>query len=483
MTLFPRAIKYATSCAFILGICFAVYVGSFTHRFGFSDDYAVMFAAYHNQLGGILEMNVAGGRPIYALFTMIFVFTPHLSDLVWLRLFSISGIAILSIYIADLLLAVSDLPGSACITAAILISMTPAFQVYSVWAVAAIYPWAALLAAMSFCVLQNNYRNMWKRCVFSLFLLLLSVMTYQPAAMMYWVAAAACWVATHRRVPSLRKLALPTAIMFLALSIDFAASKIIPIIVFNNTHHFARAALISNFGQKAAWFFSQPLTDALNFPSIVRNTRVAAFVALFVAVGMGLFFSARSESSMGKAALAAILVPLSYLPNLIVKEDWASYRTQVALTSLLTLYGLIAVVAYCKLFRLRRILPVIMLLTILLCAWVAHENSMTELVNPQVKEFKIIADYVSEKSNIRHANEIYIVPSIWKESLAPVVRYDEFGILSSSNTWRSVGMIWVILRREHARNVEAIAKARAGTLAQAPEGATVVNLRQALEGH
>lgn len=81
-----------------------VYSGSVNNVFAFSDDYAVIFAAFHNQLNGILEMIVAGGRPIYAIFTMIFHFTPTIYSLIWVRLISISGIAALSIILSNLFL-------------------------------------------------------------------------------------------------------------------------------------------------------------------------------------------------------------------------------------------------------------------------------------------------------------------------------------------------------------------------------------------
>lgn len=460
-----------------------VYFGSITHVFAFSDDYAVIFAAFHHKLDGILEMIVSGGRPIYALFTMLFLLTPTMHSLIWVRLLSISGIAALSIILSKLFLIRSDLPRSVCITSAVLIVLMPSFQVYSIWAVAAIYPWAAFLSALSFYIISKNEIITWRNFFISFFLLILSIMTYQPAAMMYWVGAASVWLATKRRLPSLRNILLPASTMFLALATDFVASKALPIMVFNDSNEFSRTALVSNFYQKSVWFISQALTDALNLPSILGNQNISVFVALFIAVGMGFFFLRRSESKIEKIAISVLLIPLSYLPNLLVREDWSSYRTPVALTSLLTLYGIIALSAYLHLFRLSRIYPIIMLFSLGLCAYIAHKNTMVEFVFPQIKEIKLVSRYLSMKSDLTNAKRIYIVPSSWRNSLAPISRYDEFGIPSSSNAWSPPGMIWLILRREHAPSVKALANATVGPLAQAPKGATIVNFGQALAGH
>ena len=49
-----------------------------------------------------------------------------------------------------------------------------------------------------------------------------------------------------------------------------------------------------------------------------------------------------------RLALAAILLPLTYLPNLLVAENWSTYRTQVALTSLLWFYTAMALIGWLK---------------------------------------------------------------------------------------------------------------------------------------
>lgn len=358
----------------------------------------------------------------------------------------------------------------------------PAFQVYSIWAVAAIYPWAAFFSIMSFYIISNDDIIKWKSFFVSLFLLILSVMTYQPAAMMYWVAAASVWVATQRRLPPIRNIILPTSVMIMALATDFIASKALPIILFNDSNVFSRTALVSNFYKKTAWFVSQPLIDALNLPSILGNPYVSVFVAVFIAVGMGFFFLWRSDSKIGKIVISALLIPLSYMPNLIVQEDWASYRTQVALTSLITLYGIIALYEYIRLFRLIRLLPIIMIGILVICAYISHKNIMLEFVYPQTNEIKLVSRYLSNKKDLANAKHIYIVPSSWKDSLAPISRYDEFGIPSSSNTWSPPGMVWLILRKEHAPSVKALANATVGPLALAPKGTTIVNFVQALKG-
>src|SRR6185503_12512458 len=64
----------------------------------------------------------------------------------------------------------------------------------------------------------------------------------------------------------------------------------------------------------------------------------AALVATVAATGILLRLLERGARPALYAIVALVLIPLTYLPNLVVTESWAAYRTQVALSSLIALY-------------------------------------------------------------------------------------------------------------------------------------------------
>lgn len=464
----------------IISIYLLVYLPVITHNYGFADDYSVTFTAHHHILS-LLYMVVSSGRPVYALFNFVFSLTSDIADFRWVRLASVLGIATLAQIIATFFIEETDLPRSLSISAALLIGLMPAFQVYASWAVCAGYPWAAAIAVFSFCVLHRNQYGGWQVSLTSFILLTLAMMIYQPAAMMYWVIAAAVWVANDRPLPSCNRIVRTVSIMMAALLADFISEKILTHFVFHHYYTLSRTALTTNFMQKISWFISSPMRDSLNFISITASRTVSVIFGAFIFIGFCLFIFRSNNSRIMKAMLSFSLLPMAYLPNLIVDENWASYRTQSALSSLLILYAAVALFAWLRQFRMLRLAPAIALVAILSSAGVARNNVITEFVNPQTKELKLVSRYLKmHLDNLNGAKQIYIVPSHWQESLAPVVRYDEFGMPSSADQWVPKGMVWLLLKSEHEPTAAKLSTAKVGRLSAAPKGSTVIDLAQAI---
>ena len=65
-------------------------------------------------------------------------------------------------------------------------------------------------------------------------------------------------------------------------------------------------------------------------------------------------------------------------------------------------------------------------------------------------------------------------------TLAPVVRYDEFGLPSSSQPWVPQAMAWLILRNRHSRYADLVPSALTVRGGPAPAGCTVIDLGKAL---
>ncbi len=403
-------------------------------------------------------MIVSGGRPLYAILTLFFYFVHNVRDFVYFRAISIIGIISLSIYIYRAILKDSDLPGVLRLTVAILVGLIPSFQVYSVWAVTAFYPWAALLAVFGFRVFNKEELYNFKNFIISTFIITASMMVYQPAAMMFWFAAAASWIPTTR-VFNTKKAIESGFIMSTALLIDFISSKTLPYFVFHSSYELPRASITHNIESKLTWFISQPIIDALNLVSILGSFIVSIVILLIIAPGIILYIFRSNDKKIIKLFFCFLLVFLSYLPNLLVKGDWASYRTQIALTSIFTLYLIIALNYYFSFINSKKQMVVSSIIIIATAIFVSRGNIINEFLIPQKNELSIIKSYISN-FKFMYGNKICIIPSSWKDSLAPFVRYDEFGEPSSANTWTPKPMIWFIMHDNNMPEAQYINNAR-----------------------
>src|SRR5262249_51108983 len=90
---------------------------------------------------------------------------------------------------------------------------------------------------------------------------------------------------------------------------------------------------------KLRWFWNQPLLNAFNLFDLVAKWWLAGPIAALAAIGIVVLHVDRGREALGFLALAIALVPLSYLPNLVIAEDWASYRSLGALSALCMVYA------------------------------------------------------------------------------------------------------------------------------------------------
>ena len=479
MTTYSRIGKYAISYFALLLFFVITYSAVIEAKYAFLDDYAYVFSANHHKLYGLTALLVSQGRPIFAETIHIFTSVSQIGDLRWIRLLSLAGVVALCQLLIVHLRETTTLPLSACIATGILIGLMPSCQVYVSWATMVSFPWAALLAGLSFRALNNGSTSEWNSIAWSLALLICALAQYQPSAMMFFVFAGAAWVTTEK-APSIKAILRAAAVMGTALAIDYAATKLLPIVIYHNYTPYSRTALVTNLCAKASWFLTEVLTDGLNFPFIQGSGIIAIFAAVFIGSGLGILFWRDRSSWVTRSLLAIFLLPLAYLPNLIVQETWAGYRTQIALTSLLALYFVMALAAWLRLLRIDRLTPAFMFAVVLGCAWVARHNVETEFTIPQVRELQLVSAYLRREDNLESAKQVYFVPAPWQDYLAPLVRYDEFGVPSSEAAWTPPGIAWLILSGEHSPGANNLGNALVGPATKAPKGATIVDLDRAL---
>ncbi|MBS0965510.1 hypothetical protein JK165_05250 [Acetobacter okinawensis] len=458
-------------CAYLVFFSI-IYITSLTTIYGFSDDYAYIASA-HTQLPDLMSMMTQGGRPVYAVLSCIYIGVTNVSDLCWIRLFSLAGIAALSTLFMKHLKENSPFSSSVCIVFAACIGLMPAFQVYAAWSVTAGYTWAAFMAGLSYRLVQHNPKQQWQRLFFSFLLLGLAICTYQPSAMMYWVFAGTAWLASDKPLPALKVLLTTCAVMAGALILDFIATKALPSLVFHAIPPMNRTALVSDIGGKITWFLLKALRNALDLPYAKGSTLLSILVLIFIVSGFVVHYRARQYFKYQKVLICIFLVPLSYLPNLVVQENWAAYRTQSALTSLLLLYFTIALWSWLKTIKASQYMTPCMSVLLILCAWIAHSDVKNGFAKPQSTELRLTTQYLSKINNFDNAASIYFVLARREETLAPFLRYDEFGLPSSSQMWLPKSLIWVLLNARHSPNLAKVSIAGVGYATDIPNSGNV----------
>jgi hypothetical protein len=121
------------------------------------------------------------------------------------------------------------------------------------------------------------------------------------------------------------------------------------------------------------------------------------------------------------------------LPNLVTAENWASFRTQIGLASVVALLAVLALKGWIGFVPLRshlqRSLPAwVMGLAALLGALSAVDKSLNYFALPQELELSVLN---SQLQAIGTPDEIFFIRAAVSDTTAPGSWFDEFGIPST----------------------------------------------------
>jgi uncharacterized membrane protein len=461
------------SRAVLLGITVAVF-GMFLPTvivpYAFSDDYSILWMAVSGepspQFGKtILDSNAVGGRPIEGLLsTLFFSAAGTIDNLRFLRLFAIVTILALALLLHWALVRSGVRSTPAALIAVLLCSMPP-FQVYASWTVLFSVPLAALLAggaSLLTVAASDGPRNLFAdRMVGATVMLLAALLIYQPPAMFFWVFLAVALVsARHEPKRALRITRSHFGVAGVALALAFLVLKLAVHYLGNTTTAGARSTLTHDVVGKTQLFFEQPLFRALNLFDLTPSRWLAGIVATVAAGGIVLWLLRQATRPLVYGAIGAILIPLSYLPNLVVKDMWPPFRTQVSISSLIALYACLGALGIWLTFRdwlrprvssqalkaAERIAVAICVMFVGTSAFFAAKNVTTLIVEPQSTELRMLRSQVAALPE--GVPRIAFVETDWHGGMTDLVVYDEFGLASSVRPWALEPSVDLILQEE-----------------------------------
>jgi hypothetical protein len=456
---------------------FGIFIPVLIVPYAFSDDYAVLAIAEglggrpvtgQNIPGGFFGTNildtVAGsGRPLAGLLDdLVYSATGTIANLRFIRLVGIVGIVLLA-FLLRWALVRSGVKSVSAALIVVLVCSLPAFQVYGSWAVLFNVPYAAVIAgcASLFAVgaVDAPRHLVVDRVVGALALMLAALLIYQPAAMFLWVFLAVALVgAVSEPRRALRLVGAHLAVACGALGLAFLAFK---------THYAGvmtpnpRDALTTDVVGKARWFVNDALYEAANLGNLTPSPWPAAVVAILAIGGIPLFLrQRRARQPLLFVGIAAALVPLSYLPNLLVLENLPYYRTQLAISSLVALYACAGAVGIWLTLRhwlepritgkaLRAVtrLAVVAAVTVMAASAVlAARNVLTLFVRPQRTELRLLRSQVAAlPTGVRR---VAFMGTPYNAGATDLVRYDEFGLPSTAHPFAYAPIVLLLLHEE-----------------------------------
>lgn len=451
---------------------FVVYCPVILTSYAFLDDYTLTaFGMQHIQWRTIAQV-VELGRPISAVFIQLaFGLVHEISDLRFIRAGSIAGIGVLNI-VSYRSLVRAEVGAATAICVALMLGLMPAYQVFASWAVAAPYPWAALLAAIAFNVQDAAG---WRRGMASFLLLTAATAIYQPAAMVFWVFAAIAWLVPGQ-LPSIQRMLCAGLIMVSAMAADFALMKVLPIIMFHAANGFARTDLTHDIVGKLVWFVTNPLFNALNLFSIEPSVLFAAVVGFICIAGLIVGFRRKAVIAL---VIALALLPAAYVPNLVTVENWSSYRTQVALGGVVLVIALSAVLAFARSLRGTQFVPILGAAALVWASFFAHHDVHHDFALSNAAEYQAISESILA-TNLQPGERVCFKIPVTGSAIATDHRYDEFGIFSSSAVWVPDPMVWLILQAQHSKDAGMFANFSQFPNTMALPGCEIIDLSFAL---
>ena len=417
-------------------------------EYGVGEDYRLL-AAY-DRGEGFRGLSLAEGRPGFALWVrLVFSVLPDVSSLRYVRLLNILVLAALAVTIRAAWIRAGWRRGDATIAAVVALTL-PSFQLLAASASIGSAPCAALAGAgAAFFALAASAAQVRSRRInlhiAASTLLLLGLVTYQPAGLIYFAFAIILLIAPNASPSAFTRaarafiiVAVPAFVAaFLVFLVGRAAFR--PYLL-----NAPRSHLQFDPAGKAVWFLLRPLPHALNLWKLRPDLYFA--LAMLIGLATGMVLHLRSTTlAWRRGLLACALLPLCYAPNLIVVENHSSFRSMTALSVAVLGWYLIVIHDQFATTR-RRFFDAVLVAMLLAGLYFGATTPMRMIALPQARELRAARAAVAGFPSAYRS--IAVVPSDYRDSLASNVLYGEFGYPSTGEPF-SLRTTYVLMRELH----------------------------------
>ncbi len=454
----PRSAADARSWVLTMFL-FVVPIGAYWpttfHDYGLRDDYSNLRES-HEEPGKILKFCASHARPIYGLLLQsTYGQTTSVYDLHWMRLAAAFILGAISLVMLRGLTALGwSFDASLCV--ALLLCLLPASQVIAAWAVGWPYAGAALLALGAFFAVEGALAmapgaatlrlrgRLLAQGLVGLGLLLVSALIYQPSALFYVVPLAGALIAQRRRgwKETARWAGAHLSVIAAALGLAYGA-----VTVLYSTGVFVKSGRVAfehHWGEKIAWFLGEALPNALSLFVLNDNNHrdhwlylgCAGFAGVILLAGARLEWRrhGRERGLIWLAGLFALPVA-AFAINLVASERYATYRTVLAMSAVLSCFLVASLVALTERWGWshRRLLATLLLSAAFLAA---RHHAYALIAVPQGNEWQLIVEGAKQvRLSAGSRPRVFAIVSMPADISTSTIYHDEFGSLSSNSEW------------------------------------------------
>lgn len=418
-------------------ICFAHYI--------YTDE---AIHLWENKPGSNFHMYIVQGRWLMdVLFTLLFRSVDTVHDLIYVRLFSLAGwLVCVPVWYVVLKRVVAKEPSYSWLPffTCVYLVTSLAFSISIQWAAclelflantAGLLSGAVCYHAINFT--NNRLRIAPGAAIGALALGLVSLFTYQNGFGCFLIPFLIHFIARHTTKKD-RVLITGMIFHFLVYGIYFLLFKLS--LTINHIPPIDRTDLYINPLDKLQFFFSHPFERSFWFNIIVNENDPVArafykvvfigwMAAVFVRVGLKNYLQALKQ-----IAGVLLIFLVCYLPSLIVKENYASNRTMLALNICVWLVCAEMIIYFTKNRNVLRWTGVAVATVLVISAWY---NFRQQFLRPVVAEYNALKTQISQHYNpgIKTIFFIHATEDAFKKKYHVQTTMDEFGVPSSFFDW------------------------------------------------
>ncbi len=291
---------------------------------------------------------------------------------------------------------------------------------------------------------ENNNITLRKRVftvLASIFLLFVSLSCYQLNAMFCWIIIAIAVILNddNNDVKLLKNISYYFAVFCAALILYNLFYKIIISVYFPEMSQSGRSSVIgiSEVIGKLKWFFGvivryayTDLTSSISDKYYIQQKLAIVFQLVSAAIFIPDLMSRKQPSRFVrfiiKVFLVSILLPLCYLPFLILKENGGMIVYLSTLETMLFLLfccGAIKIINMSTQEKRSMLVTIALLLTFVVSAYSANNRLMTKYALPNTLDYRYVRGIISQKcADIDKLKEIHVIGHL---NFSEVLTYSE----------------------------------------------------------
>lgn len=423
----------------LIAIVLAVFYPLFTARYAYTDE---LVQLWNYRKGSGYYMFLPQGRYITEkLFAWLFSCIDTIGEIRYLRLFSLFGwICCIPVwyFILQNIISKEGLPAQLTFFALLYLVTCPPFSVYVQWASCMELFIANTAGLVSGYLLYNGIRETGvspRAVVLSGLFGMISLLTYQAGFGCFFIPAVLVLLARKRLTGA---FLVSTGVSLCIFGVYYIVFK--GIMAGYHIVPDSRAGIHIDPLGKIIFFFGRPLAGAFHFTWLFNERSVAGFIVYAALLGLwiGATFFKRLSGKIGDRVLffagVGTLLLLTYLPSLLVRENYASNRTLLALDIEVFLLFSECIFSILKNQANRTAIIAFIGALFVVNAWY---NFTRQFLRPVENEYRAVRAYIETKYTPGIKTIYFVRPpeDLFRKQYSVVSSWDEFGVPSTFFQW------------------------------------------------